>query len=43
MAGSRFNKESFSKGLAGKVPGALLEQLVYLAVNYVATQGVLPR
>lgn len=44
MAGSQFNKESFSKGLAGKVPGALLEQLVYLylAVNYVATQGVLP-
>lgn len=47
MAGSQFNKESFSMGLAGKVPGALLELSVYLylanTVNYVTIQGVLPR
>lgn len=46
MAGSQFNRESFSKGLAGKVPSALVEQLIYLylanTVNYITIHAVLP-
>lgn len=46
FSGSQFSRESFSKGLAGKVPSALLKQLVYLylanTVNFITTQAVLP-